>query len=174
MRRLALLALAVAGPVAAAAGCGGADDATTTTTAAAAGAAMTHTDAMKPRAATAMRRRGAVVKVVDSKYGRVLADRHGEAFYLFDKEDAQRSECYGACASAWPPVLARGTPRAGSGATASLLGTTTRRDGRRQVTYAGHPLYYYVQDAPGTILCHDVFEYGGRWLVVAPSGAARA
>jgi predicted lipoprotein with Yx(FWY)xxD motif len=123
-------------------------------------------------AAMSAKRKGAVVKVVDSQFGRVIADRKGEALYLFDKEQAKKSECYGECAAAWPPVLTKGKPRAGKGAKAGKLGTTRRRDGKLQVTYAGHPLYYYVDDAPGTILCHDVPEFGGTWLVVKPSGGA--
>jgi len=123
-------------------------------------------------AAMAAKRRGKRIKVVNSQFGRVIADGKGEALYLFDKEKTKRARCYGACAAAWPPVLTKGRPRAGRGAKAGKLGTTRRRDGRRQVTYNGHPLYYYVDDAPGTILCHDVFEYGGLWLVVNPSGRA--
>jgi predicted lipoprotein with Yx(FWY)xxD motif len=119
--------------------------------------------AMKPR-------KGTLVKVVDSQYGRVIADRKGEAVYLFTKEQSGKSECYGACAEAWPPLLAKGKPRAGSGARSRLLGTTKRRGGARQVTYRGQPLYYYKDDSPGQILCQDVDEFGGRWLVVKPSG----
>ena len=66
--------------------------------------------------------------------------------------------------------MTKGRPRAGRGATQSKLGTTRRRDGSRQVTYAGQPLYYYVQDSPGNILCQNVDEFGGLWLVVKPSG----
>jgi predicted lipoprotein with Yx(FWY)xxD motif len=122
-------------------------------------------------APTAARKRtGRVVKVVDSRFGRVLADAKGEAFYLFDKEQRGTSECYGDCAIAWPPVLTKGHPRAGRGATRSKLGTAKRRNGTRQVTYAGHPLYNYVQDSPGRILCQNVDEFGGLWLVVKPSG----
>lgn len=117
------------------------------------------------------RRRGRVVKVVrSSQFGRVIADRRGEALYLFDREKGGRSRCYGACAKAWPPVLTRGRPRAGRGAKRRLLGVTRRRGGRLQVTYRGHPLYYYKDDEPGTILCHDVDEFGGLWLVVRPDG----
>jgi predicted lipoprotein with Yx(FWY)xxD motif len=125
-----------------------------------------------PQTAAASRStgKGARVKVVRSDYGRVLADRKGEALYVFGKESSRRSECYGACARAWPPVLTRGRPKAGRGAKAGLLGTTRRRNGRLQVTYAGHPLYYYVADSPGTILCHDVEEFGGLWRVVKPNG----
>ena len=117
-------------------------------------------------------KRGATVKVVDSEFGRVIADRRGEAFYLFDREQGKRSRCYGECAVAWPPVLTKGKPRAGSGADANLLGTTKRRNGKLQVTYNGHPLYYYKDDDPGRILCHNVDEFGGLWLVVNPRGDA--
>jgi predicted lipoprotein with Yx(FWY)xxD motif len=122
--------------------------------------------------ASSTRGKGKVVKVVGSQYGRVIADRKGEAFYLFDKEGGKRSKCYGECAAVWPPVLTKGKPRAGKGAKARLLGTTRRANGKLQVTYAGHPLYYYVDDSPGTILCHDVAEFGGLWLVVKPNGGA--
>ncbi len=126
----------------------------------------------KKRLGTAPKPKGKVVKVVPSQFGRVIADGKGEAFYLFDKESSKKPRCYGACASVWPPVLTKGKPTAGSGAKQSLLGTTKRANGKLQVTYAGHPLYYYVDDSPGTILCHDVEEFGGLWLVVKPNGQA--
>lgn len=116
------------------------------------------------------RRRGKRVKAVSSTYGPVVADRRGEAFYLFDKEKGKASRCYGECARAWPPVITRGRPRAGKGVKARLLGTTKRRNGKLQATYAGHPLYYYVDDEPGRILCQNVDEFGGLWLVVKPNG----
>jgi predicted lipoprotein with Yx(FWY)xxD motif len=116
--------------------------------------------------------RGAAVKVVSSRYGKVIADSKGEALYLFTKDGRGKSQCYGACAAAWPPLLTKGKPRAGKGITAARLGTTRRRDGKLQVTYRGQPLYYYVHDKPGLILCQDVNEFGGDWLVVAPSGRA--
>jgi predicted lipoprotein with Yx(FWY)xxD motif len=115
-------------------------------------------------------RRGRTVKVVGSQFGRILADGRGHALYYFDKEQSRRSECYGACAAAWPPVLTEGRPVAGKGARARLLGTTRRRGGKRQVTYRGRPLYYYVDDAPGRVLCHNVSEFGGLWLVIRPDG----
>jgi predicted lipoprotein with Yx(FWY)xxD motif len=113
---------------------------------------------------------GKQIKVVNSDYGPVIADGRGEAFYLFDKEKRRQSRCYGDCARVWPPVLTKGAPRAGNGIDTQLLGTTKRKNGKQQVTYKGHPLYYYVDDAPGTILCQDVSEFGGLWLVVKPSG----
>jgi len=115
-------------------------------------------------------RRGVTVRAVRSQYGTILANGAGKAFYLFDKERSSRAECYGDCASAWPPVLTKGRPIAGPRIRKDLLGTTRRRDGRLQVTYRGRPMYYYVADAPGRVLCHDVFEFGGRWLVVQPNG----
>lgn len=114
---------------------------------------------------------GRLIKAIGSEYGRVVADAKGEAFYIFDKEQSSKSECYGACARAWPPVLTSGRPRAGKGAERGLLGTTKRTDGKLQVTYAGRPLYYYVDDTPGNILCQNVSEFGGLWLVVEPGGA---
>jgi len=118
-------------------------------------------------------RRGASLKVMNSRYGRMLFDGKGRALYLFTREPTSRSRCYGDCAVAWPPFLTKGKPRARSGVKSSLLGTTRRRDGKTQVTYAGHPLYYYVDDRePGQVLCQDVVEFGGTWLVVSPSGSA--
>lgn len=125
-----------------------------------------------PRRAAARPAPGTRIKVVDSEFGPVVADRKGEALYLFEKERGPRAKCYGACASAWPPMLTARKPSAGAGAEASLLGTTERASGKLQVTYAGRPLYYYVGDSPGTILCNDVDEFGGTWLVVGPSGEA--
>jgi predicted lipoprotein with Yx(FWY)xxD motif len=127
--------------------------------------------ATRDATATAAAKRGPRLKVVASDYGPVIADAKGEALYLFDLEKKGSSECYGACARAWPPLLAKGgAPHAADGARQGLLGTTRRRSGDLQVTYAGHPLYYYVHDTPGEILCHDVAEFGGLWLVVRPNG----
>jgi predicted lipoprotein with Yx(FWY)xxD motif len=172
MFRLALLTLAATALVAA--GCG--DDEANGSDDSAPAAETTKKDkaedaALKEDEARAAKR-GATVKVVDSQFGRVIADRRGEAFYLFDKEKGKRSRCYGECAVAWPPVLTKGKPRAGTGADADLLGTTKRRNGKLQVTYNGHPLYYYKDDEPGRILCHNVDEFGGLWLVVNRRGDA--
>jgi len=113
----------------------------------------------------------AKVKIVPSQFGRVLADGRGQALYLFSREAGRASRCYGACAKAWPPVPARGRPTAGGGARAGLVGTTRRRDGTLQLTYAGRPVYYYVGDSPGRVLCHDVTEFGGVWRVMRSDGA---
>ncbi|ADB51381.1 COG4315 family predicted lipoprotein [Conexibacter woesei] len=123
-------------------------------------------DAGAPPTVTAAARPGTTVRIVGSQFGRILADGRGRAFYLFDRERSSRPRCYGACAAAWPPVYAKGDPVAGSGARERLIATTRRADGRRQVTYGGYPLYYYVRDTPGVVLCQNVFEFGGTWLVV--------
>ena len=109
------------------------------------------------------------LKLASSPYGRVLF-ANGYAMYLFTKDDGKKSRCYGACAKAWPPLEARGEVLAGSGVDAALIGRTERRDGTKQVTYAGEPLYGYVHDPRGEVLCHDVFEFGGDWLAVLGSG----
>jgi predicted lipoprotein with Yx(FWY)xxD motif len=114
---------------------------------------------------------GATVKTGSSDYGRILVDGRGLALYAFTRDGRGPSECYGACARAWPPLITKARPHAGGGARPSKLGTVRRRDGRLQVTYGGRPLYFYVGDTrPGQVLCQDVFEYGGRWLVVRASG----
>lgn len=106
-----------------------------------------------------------------SQYGDVLFDGKGFSLYLFTDDKKDKSRCYGACAKAWPPFKTKGKPVAGTAVDASLLGTTKRRNGSKQVTYDGHPLYYYEHDdEAGEILCHDVSEFGGRWLVVQPDG----
>jgi predicted lipoprotein with Yx(FWY)xxD motif len=113
------------------------------------------------------------VKIDDSRYGQILVDGHGRTLYLFTRDRGGKSRCYGDCARAWPPLLAHGQQVAGSGLEQAKLDTGPRRDGASQVTYAGHPLYYYVNDRkPGQILCQDVVEFGGTWLVVSPTGRA--
>ena len=106
-----------------------------------------------------------------STYGKAIFNGRGFVLYAFTREHG-RSACYGECAKAWPPYFApKGALRVGAGIKRSLLGTVRRRSGRRQVTYAGRPLYYYVGDtAAGVIRCQDVFEFGGRWLLLRPSG----
>ena len=106
-----------------------------------------------------------------SSFGVVLFDGHGKALYGFTRDPRGRTTCSGACAAAWPPYVVSGSLRPGAGARRELLGTTRRPDGRRQLTYAGRPLYHYVGDRkPGQILCQNVVEFGGRWLVIRPSG----
>ena len=120
----------------------------------------------------AAKKRGTVIKVEKTSFGKALVNRAGRAVYLFDLETGTTPQCYEDCARAWPPVLTKRKPVAGEGAKQGKLGTTMRTDGRRQVTYGGHPLYYYVHDTRDKILCHDVVEFGGRWLLLGPRGGA--
>lgn len=113
---------------------------------------------------------GTAITTGDSEYGVMLFDQPGQAIYLFDKETTAQPACYGDCAADWPPVLTTGTPQAAGEVRGDLLGTAQRDDGSLQVTYAGHPLYYYAHEDPGQVLCHDVDDYGGTWLVVTPEG----
>lgn len=129
------------------------------------------TDA-SPSAPDKTPRTGTMVTTDSSDYGTMLFDKSGQAIYLFDKETSDRPRCYRDCAAAWPPVLTEGEPRAAGRAKQRLLGTTERTDGTTQVTYAGQPLYYYAHEGKNEVLCHDVTEYGGVWLVVQPDGDA--
>jgi predicted lipoprotein with Yx(FWY)xxD motif len=107
-----------------------------------------------------------------SRYGTVIFTGQGRSIYLFAR-DHGKSACYGACAKAWPPLLTKGRPTAGTGVRAKLLGTVRRNDGAQQVTYGGHPLYRFVNDKKaGEITCQNVSEFGGKWLVVTPAGKA--
>ena len=111
------------------------------------------------------------ISVRSTAYGRILVDGGGYALYAFTRDGRGASRCYGACAQAWPPFIVPRRPRAGGGARSSLIGTTRRRDGRLQATYRGRPLYYYVADRrPGQVLCQNVVEFGGRWLVLRANG----
>ena len=105
-----------------------------------------------------------------SKFGTVIT-AGGRAVYLFEKDKGTTSACYGACAAAWPPVLATGTPTAGTGLTGSLLGTAQRSDGTTQVTYGGFLLYYFAGDTgPGDVNGEGVQQFGGGWDLVSPAG----
>jgi predicted lipoprotein with Yx(FWY)xxD motif len=116
---------------------------------------------------------GTVVKVGPSNLGRVLVDAHGKTLYLWAHDKTAKSTCYGDCAEYWPPLLTRGKPLTAGGANASLLGTSRRSDGRIQVTYAGHPLYYFVQDRkPGQTTGEGLTGFGGRWDPVSAVGNA--
>jgi predicted lipoprotein with Yx(FWY)xxD motif len=109
--------------------------------------------------------------VRSTRFGRILFDGRGRVLYGFTRDRrGAPSRCYGACATAWPVYFAKGQLRAGSGVKKSLIGTTKRRDGRRQITYNGWPLYYYVDDGIGEVKCQGVDEFGGLWLVVKPTG----
>jgi predicted lipoprotein with Yx(FWY)xxD motif len=110
------------------------------------------------------------ITVRRSDFGLVLFDATGQAIYLFDKDNGARPDCYDQCAVAWPPVLTTGGATAGTGVNAGLLATTPRTDGTIQVTYAGHPLYFYTNEGKDQVTCNNVNEFGGVWLSVTPTG----
>src|SRR5215470_2089326 len=115
--------------------------------------------------------KGTVVKVEGSPFGSILVDSRGVALYDFPKDKGIVSSCYGACAALWPPLVTTGKPVAGPGVKASLLGTTKRSDGKLEVTYGGHPLYYFVTDRkPGQTTGQGVNQFGGPWWVLSAAG----
>ena len=115
----------------------------------------------------------ATVSATSTNLGTVLVDGSGRTLYLFEKDQPNQSACAGACVAAWPVDQSNGTPKAGSGVTASLLGMIKRGDGTTQVTYNKHPLYYYAGDSqPGQHNGQGLNAFGAAWFAVAPSGGA--
>ena len=154
------------------AGCGGADQD--------AAARTTPQDDAPTRAATTPRSAaasapspGTRITVRPSRFGRMLWGPKQQAIYIFERDARNRTRCYGDCAKAWPPVYTNGRPVAGPGVRRSLLGSIRRRDARRQVTYAGKPLYFYAHEGPRQVLCHNVNLNGGLWWVVGADGKRR-
>jgi predicted lipoprotein with Yx(FWY)xxD motif len=117
------------------------------------------------------RRGGATVDVRSTKLGKSLVDSQGRTLYLFEKDKGTKSMCFGACASAWPPFRASGSPKAGMGVKGSLLGSTARSDGKPEVTYNGHPLYYYAGDQKaGDTNGEGLTQFGAEWYALSPAG----
>ena len=113
----------------------------------------------------------ATVSTASSSLGSILVGANGRTLYVFDKDQPNKSECSGPCVSAWPVDQTSGTPKAGSGVKASLLGMIKRSDGTTQVTYNHHPLYYYSGDtASGQQNGQGINAYGALWYVVSPNG----
>ena len=113
------------------------------------------------------------VNLHTTKLGKVLATKSGMTLYLFMADKHGRSACYGKCATFWPPLLSAGKPTAGAGLKAALLGTVMRKNGTKQVTYAGHPLYRFKLDkAPGQTSGEGQDFFGGKWWGVNSAGSA--
>jgi predicted lipoprotein with Yx(FWY)xxD motif len=112
------------------------------------------------------------VALVSSKFGNILVDSHGRTLYDLTADKMDTSTCYEACASVWPPLTVSGTPKAGPGVLAALLGTTKRSDGTTEVSYDGHPLYYFPGDTrPGETTGQGLNQFGGPWYVLTRYGA---
>ena len=136
----------------------------------AAAAAVTH---QSPRSLAASSATAGRVTLHRTKLGKVLATSSGRTLYLFMKDRNGRSGCYGQCAGEWPPLMKKGTLRAGTGVKAKLLGTTKRKNGTLQVTYAGHPLYRFKLDKRvGQVAGQGQNFFGGKWYVVSSAGRA--
>ena len=126
-----------------------------------------------PRSLAASNATAGRVTLHKTKLGKVLATSSGRTLYLFMKDKNGRSACYGQCAGDWPPLMKKGTLRAGTGVKAKLLGTTKRKNGKRQVTYDHHPLYLYAGDTgAGQVSGQGLNFFGGKWYVLSAAGKA--
>jgi predicted lipoprotein with Yx(FWY)xxD motif len=160
MHRTLFPVLAIFAAVIAVAGCGSSSKSTSSTSPAAPASTTPATPA-----------KGEQIAVKDTKLGKILVDEDGHVLYLFEADKSTQSTCSGSCAAVWPPVVTGGAPVAAGGAKMSKLGTTSRGDGKTQVTYAGHPLYYYSADTqPGQTNGEGSKEFGAEWYVVGPAG----
>jgi predicted lipoprotein with Yx(FWY)xxD motif len=136
----------------------------------AAAAAVTHQSSHSIAASQATAGR---VTLHKTTLGKVLATSSGRTLYLFMKDKSGQSSCYGQCAGYWPPLMKKGALRAGTGVKASLLGTTKRKNGKRQVTYKGHPLYLYSLDSgAGKVSGQGQNAFGAKWYVLSAAGKA--
>jgi predicted lipoprotein with Yx(FWY)xxD motif len=159
MRRTFLALAALALPVLVAAGCGGGG-----------GGYASSPKATAPSSA-ATTAGGATVGTKKTGLGTILVDSTGQTLYLFEKDKGDKSNCSGACASAWPPLTTTAKPKPATGVTGAKLGTSMRSDGTSEVTYAGHPLYTYAGDSgPGTTAGQGVDAFGAGWYVLSPQG----
>jgi predicted lipoprotein with Yx(FWY)xxD motif len=140
---------------------------------AACGSSTSGTTSNSTSTATNSPRPASIVGTKTSSLGTFLVDAKGRALYLWDADHGPMSACTGDCATDWPPLTTTGTPTASGQAKSSLLGTTKRADGSREVTYAGHPLYYFAGDsAPGQTSGQGSDSFGSPWWVVSPGGKA--
>ncbi|HEX4011809.1 MAG TPA: hypothetical protein VHX62_17440 [Solirubrobacteraceae bacterium] len=151
----------------------GSSSATTSSSASSSPAAAAASPTTSTASASPASAKGIAIGMTKGSAGVYLTGASGKALYLWDADSNGMSSCSGACAQAWPPLLTKGTPIAAHGVTAGDLGTITRSDGTKQVTYKGHPLYYFVGDtAAGSTKGQGSDAFGAKWWLVAPSGAA--
>lgn len=129
------------------------------------GAAAAHRTPMAPA------HHGVKVTTTTGSVGTFLVGPNGHTLYLFEKDKSTKSRCYQTCAGIWPPLLTKGAPKAAGKAKSNLLGTTKRKDGAKQVTYNGHPVYYYSADSSaGSTTGQGVEAFGAEWYVLNPKG----
>jgi predicted lipoprotein with Yx(FWY)xxD motif len=159
---LAVLAISVSG-------CGGGDD-----TASGEAASQTSAPSTTTTDTTSDRPKkgawGVAFGAEGEELGIIIYDLSGHTLYTFEKDKGSTSTCYGACAKTWPPALTEGKARAGGEALPAKVGTTKRKDGTVQLTYAGHPLYRYSRDGSGEVNGNDIESFGGEWYAIRPNG----
>ena len=168
---LFLLAFLLAALTPAVAGCGG-DSGSTVDTGERTTAVET-TSTVPPEPVMERPKKGAwgVVFGVESlNRGRLIYDLSAHTLYAFDRDRGSTPTCYGACARTWPPALTEGGTRAGGVAHPGKIGTTKRRDGTIQLTYAGYPLYRYSRDRQSDLKGNGLESFGGEWSAIRPSG----
>jgi predicted lipoprotein with Yx(FWY)xxD motif len=173
-RMFSLAALAVVGALVLAA-CGGSGSSSSATSTSSGGSSTPSYGAAKPSTSNTSNSSGAAsaVSTKTSSLGTFLVDANGRTLYLWDADHSSMSTCTAACAQAWPPLTTTATPKASGAVKASLLGTTKRPDGSREVTYAGHPLYTFAGDTqPGQTTGEGSNGFGAPWWVVTPAGKA--
>jgi predicted lipoprotein with Yx(FWY)xxD motif len=168
--RFTLLAVAALALGVAAAGCGGSNSSS------AAPASGTNASSGSPGlygsggGSSSSSSSAVTVKAVSSPLGTILVDQGGKTLYLFEADSMNKSNCSGGCLALWPAVMADGKATAGSGVSAGMIGTAT---GSSQVTYAGHPLYWFSGDtAAGDTNGEGLTDFGGAWYAVSPAGKA--
>jgi predicted lipoprotein with Yx(FWY)xxD motif len=159
-----------AATVAVLAGCGSSSSTTSSSASAPAAAATT---AATTSSASASSGSGELIATKHSNLGTILAAGPKKmTVYLFEADKSGKSACSGACAEAWPPVTTSGAAKVAGAADSADLGTTMRSDGTEQVTYKGHPLYFFVKDKDrGDADGEGSKAFGAGWYVMKPSGA---
>jgi predicted lipoprotein with Yx(FWY)xxD motif len=163
MKRLFIPVLAVGAVALVVAGCGGGSNKSSSSSAAPA-------TTTPSTASTSGGGGGAAVALRKTDLGMILVSG-GRTLYLFEKDKGPKSTCSGACASSWPPLTTSGKPKAGKGVTAAMLGTSKRGDGTTEVTYNGHPLYFYAGDSsPGQTTGQGLDQFGAEWYVLSAKG----
>jgi len=170
--RFALLALAALALGIAAAGCGGSSSSSATPAASGTNASSGSSGAYGygGGGGSSTSSSAVTVKTASSPLGTILVDQDGKTLYLFEADSMNKSNCSGGCLTLWPPVMANGKATAGSGVSAGMIGTAT---GSSQVTYAGHPLYWFSGDtAAGDTNGEGLTDFGGAWYAVSPAGKA--
>jgi predicted lipoprotein with Yx(FWY)xxD motif len=170
-------ALAVLAAALLAAGCGGSANSSGSTSAgtssgsSASSSGRYGSSSSTPSTSTQAASGVATIAVRTTPLGRILVDGRGMTLYLFEKDTGMMSTCNGSCAKFWPPVTTTGAAKAGSGLDAGKLGATARTDGETEVTYNGHPLYYYAGDKqPGDTTGQGLNAFGALWYVLSPAG----